>query len=570
MKNSLGYDEVKRQWVISGEPEMLMYARRIFQQAKKDVGCLRISDTLTNARDLHWFTQRYPLEGEHGSLLLTRMKDARVREAKIKRARTSPTPRLSTESFALPLRDYQIEAASFCTEAGRLLLADQLGLGKTVSAIGVMAKSGATPCVVVTATHLVHQWKAEINRFLPNLRVHIIKTGKYYDLTMTEGRVRSRTPHAYPDVVIINYHKLSKWADFLADHCQYVVFDECQELRTGDDSDKYIGALTLSTASKYCMGLSATPVFNYGGEFYYVISAIHPESLGTKDEFMLEYCTHAGFGKPTLRDPKMFGRMLYDRGYMLRRTREDIGRQLPPRQDIIHHVDMDDDALDAVSKDCAELARFLLSGEKGNRGEKMRAAEELSTRLRQATGISKAPHVASFVRMIVESCEAGEPVVLFGWHRAVFDIWLDALADLKPLLYTGTETAAQKEAAKAAFMRGDSKVLIVSLRSGVGLDGLQFGCKTVVFGELDWSYGAMDQCIGRVDRDGQKHSVFVYYLIGNGGADPTMVDVLGLKAAQLRGAISPEKDVVDMVRVDENHVANLAKDYLARREPIEA
>jgi CO dehydrogenase/acetyl-CoA synthase gamma subunit (corrinoid Fe-S protein) len=52
--------------------------------------------------------------------------------------------------------------------------------------------------------------------------------------------------------------------------------------------------------------------------------------------------------------------------------------------------------------------------------------------VRQATGIAKAKTVAQFARLMVE---AGEPVLLVGWHREVYRIWLEALADLKPAMY---------------------------------------------------------------------------------------------------------------------------------------
>ncbi len=142
------------------------------------------------------------------------------------------------------------------------------------------------------------------------------------------------------------------------------------------------------------------------------------------------------------------------------------------------------------------------------RGQKMQASEELSGLVRQATGIAKAPYVAAFVRMLVES---GKKVVLWGWHRAVYDLWMDALKDLKPVLYTGSESSTQKEAARTAFVEGDARILVMSLRSGAGLDGLQGVCDTGVFGELDWSPGVHDQCGGRIHRDGQPNPVFLYF-----------------------------------------------------------
>ena len=56
-------------------------------------------------------------------------------------------------------------------------------------------------------------------------------------------------------------------------------------------------------------------------------------------------------------------------------------------------------------------------------------------------GHRKAPYVADFVRLLVES---GERVVLCGWHREVYAIWLAKLRDLDPVMYTGSETPAEK------------------------------------------------------------------------------------------------------------------------------
>lgn len=117
----------------------------------------------------------------------------------------------------------------------------------------------------------------------------------------------------------------------------------------------------------------------------------------------------------------------------------------------------------------------------------------------ESTGLAKAPFVAEFVRLRLES---EERIVLFGWHRAVCDIWLDRLAEFNPVLYTGTESPNQKGAVLEAFKEGGSRVLIMSLRSGSGVDGLQSVAKVAVFGELDWSLWVHEQGTGRLRRDG--------------------------------------------------------------------
>lgn len=183
--------------------------------------------------------------------------------------------------------------------------------------------------------------------------------------------------------------------------------------------------------------------------------------------------------------------------------------------------------------------------------------------MRQATGIAKARHVARFVRILVE---AGERVLLAGWHREVYRIWLEEFKDLQPALYTGSETAAGKERVKQAALRGEVNPLILSLRSGAGLDGLQEQFDIVVFGELDWSPGIHHQVIGRVDRDrdGGPRQVTAIFLVTEEGSDPPMMDVLGLKASEAAGIVDPSLGV-QQTHSDTSAIQRLVQRYLDRR-----
>lgn len=208
---------------------------------------------------------------------------------------------------------------------------------------------------------------------------------------------------------------------------------------------------------------------------------------------------------------------------------------------------------------------LILSQAQLDKGVKMHAAEELSNTLRQATGIAKAPYVAEFVRLLLES---GEKVVLYGWHHEVYSIWADRLAEFKPVFYTGAQSVPQKEEAKRRFIASETPLLIISLRSGAGLDGLQKVCRTVVFGELDWSPGVHEQCVGRIHRDGQAEHVAAYYLLAEDGVDPIMAEVLGVKRQQIEGIRrNPgEIELVEKLQNDGSHIRRLAEAYLADRK----
>lgn len=151
---------------------------------------------------------------------------------------------------------------------------------------------------------------------------------------------------------------------------------------------------------------------------------------------------------------------------------------------------------------------------------------------------------------------------MFGWHREVYAIWQEKLAEYNPVMYTGSESPSQKQAAKDAFVAGQSKVMLISLRAGAGIDGLQHVSSTVVFGELDWSPGVHEQCIGRVHRDGQTEPVMAYFLISDNGSDPIVSEVLGVKREQIEGVRNPDENLVERIDTGENQLRRLAAEFL--------
>src|SRR3546814_19784119 len=83
--------------------------------------------------------------------------------------------------------------------------------------------------------------------------------------------------------------------------------------------------------------------------------------------------------------------------------------------------------------------------------------------------------------------------------------------------------------------------MIISNRSGKGLDGLQGYCTEIVKGELDYSPQVHKQLIGRLRRPGMVDPVTAHYLHVNGGSDPVLMGMPGMKADQSRGTRDPGK-----------------------------
>lgn len=542
-------------WTLTGQPHILIDFRRIFPQSHRgDHGTVQLHDNDGVRRDLDWFLYRHALEVSADDLKAV-TKGAKRHEDMIVTLEKMIDPNYKPLEvrMAIPPREYQKVGAAIALKKGSLLLADDLGLGKTCSAICTFSAGWTMPAAVITlAGAMPIQWQEEIARFMPQLHTHVMKKGTAYELPKKDGRG--------PDVVILNYHKLSGWDNVLKKYCRSVIFDEAQELRhTG--SDKYLAAQNLAEGMKFRLGLSATPVFNFGGEIYNVLQVITPDALGTPDEFYREWCYGSYRTDPVVRDPKALGSFLRENFLMLRRTRKEVGRELPPLQRIPQHIECDASELDKVKDSASTLARIILSGRKKEQGEMMQAGGQLSNILRQATGVAKSPYIADFIRLLVES---GEKVVCFLFHRAVYDVILSKLEDLKPAMFTGSETPAEKVESRRKFMAGETKVLLISLRAGQGLDGLQKVCRTVVIGELDWSPAVLDQCVGRVFRDGQAEPVTAYFLVADDGADPLIAEKLGLKRAQAEGIRNPDHEILEEYQVDTDRAVELAKHFASK------
>ncbi len=450
------------------------------------------------------------------------------------------TPKEITLKEGKTARSYQLVAKEMHAKVKRYLLGDEMGLGKSLSAILCCMNDGALPAAIVVQSHITRQWKEAIEEFT-NLKVHIIKSTKIYNV-----------PTA--DVYIFSYHKLSGWVDvFKSSPWCSCAFDEVQELRR-PESQKYHAAKVLSDSVDYCIGLSGTPIINYGNEIHSIMNIIKPNSLGKEEDFMREWTTN---GK-VVKDPKALGSYLRDNYLMLRRTRKDVGRELPPINKIIHTIDYDH----AQAEKAADIARVLaIKATTGSFIERGQASRELDAFARHQTGVAKAAYIAEFVKILLDN---DEPVLLGLWHRDVYDTIAKELKDYNPVFYSGEETQKQKDESKAAFISGKSKLLVMSIRSGVGIDGLQNVCNTVVIGELDYSGQIMNQFITRVDRDGQPQQVTVFYLVCDDGSDPVLMDIVGLKNSQSHGIIDPLLATPEQYS-DESRAKLLADYYLKKR-----
>lgn len=541
---ALELDRVAQRWRITDlSPHVAIAFKRMFPRVPVTATEIAMSDTDEVRADLHWFMARYPLEHDAWTELDEAVDRLAWRMAERERILLPTWTPAGAAAFKEGKQAYlyQMQAATIAVANGGMLLGDDVGLGKTISAIAALLLGAPLPAAVVVQPHLADQWKLRIEEF-SSLRVHVIKGRMPYDL-----------PPA--DVYIFRYTNVAGWVDVIdKGSFRSAIYDEVQELRHGSGTSKGSACHTVSTRAAFRMGLTATPVYNYGDEMHSVMEYIKPDLLGDRYEFLREW---TGGGKQ-VKDPDALGSYLKDTGYFLRRTEDDptVDASMPPPNILDWEIDHDLAAVAGEEEITRQLAQTVLRGSFTDAG---RAARELDMKMRQLTGIAKARAVAAYVSLLLKDSPR---VLLAGWHREVYDIWKAALAPFNPVLYTGSESAAGKKRSVEAFTRGDARVMMMSLRSGAGLDGLQYFCNDAVVGELDWSPQVHYQFFGRLRRPGQEKQVNAHYLHTNWGSDPVILEMLGIKADQSRGINDPGQ--AQAVRVsDESRLKILAQHVLA-------
>ena len=535
---TLSYNRRSKCWTIKGEPCVTEMAKRLFPGSERKRGEARFTANRRIIGEVNWLMMRYPLEIAERDRALWEKAISAAREHAIRREQAQKLPLRSTPpegTFEGELREFQKEGLSFLYMNERTLLADEMGLGKTVQALACLASTGELPAIIVVPPHLVRNWEAETARFLrldgKAPRVHTIKGLKPYDL-----------PEA--DVYIIHYLLLRGWKKVLPElGFRAVVFDEMQELRHAG-TEKYSAASLLAEKTERVIGLSGTPIYNRGAEIWNVVNILDFHCLGDWESFTREWCD--GYGNHIVRDPALLGAHLKREGLILRRSKQDVLKELPPKRRLVQEIDSDDRVYRELMKPVIELLGSLRELHPDAK-ERALLEERIQSGERQATGIAKAPFVAAFVRALLDS---GEKVLLFAHHHAVMDIYRKELSAYKPAFITGRENADQKERSVTRFMQGDTNLCVISLRAAAGLNLQRASC--VVFGELDWSPAVHSQAEDRAHRMGQEDSILCYYLVAPQGSDRDMQDALGLKVSQfvqLMGDKAPDFDSVQKAQI---------------------
>lgn len=426
----------------------------------------------------------------------------------------------------LSFREYQKEGIAFCRGKRAVLIGDEMGVGKTPQAIGIInANCSVKSVCVVCPASLKLMWERELNAWLLSvLSVGVAKGKKFPDT----------------DIVIINYDILKANKAALTKRWDILIVDECHYAKN-KDAARTKGTLAIKASTKIFM--SGTPLANRPKELWPILHSLAPSEWGTYHEYGTRYCaaylqTIFGFDPRTR---KMAKKQVwnYDGAsnlaelntklapFMIRRLKKDVLSELPPK--VRRIVELDGGKTKVIDKDTWRKAVALLEHD-----ETEAEFEEMSE-IRHEQAVEKMPEAIKYIKLALDS--GSSKVIVFAHHVDVLDGLIDGLAAFGVTSVTGGMSDEAKQKAVDSFQKDQEvRVFVGSLRAaGVGLT--LTAASHVIFAELDWVPAIITQAEDRAHRMGQKDSVLVEHLVAARSLDARMARTLVHKQSVLDATI---------------------------------
>jgi SNF2 family DNA or RNA helicase len=562
-----GSINIKGEYImIDASPAIMTRIRQMFknlswshQRGKYTKNIIQIPKNNLNAKDIVWLCMRYnfQVQDDQKSELTKMTADYDALSEKIQKIYTEGCayePTNSLELVGKTPRDYQNQFFNIFNSINRVLNTDEMGMGKTLQALMVLAQAQCRPALLVMPTHLIIQWKRVIESVLPDATIQEIKTGN------PDFKVKDNV-----DFFITTYDKMKKMPASFTDPklgIKIIVGDEIHHIRN-IDTDRRKSFKIISRELPYAMGLTGSPVFNAGKDLFSIVDALNPGVLGKEDDFVREWCDYSHTsGKYEVANPELLFSHLVEQGYMVRRMRKQYGHYFNKVQPTYIPLEASLDELKEHSDVLKALALGALSLDAKSAAD---SAREFDIKLRKATGIAKAKPVAELVKSLIE--EKGK-VIVSGWHRDFWEILNKELRFYNPVMVTGSESPAQKDKNIKEFCEGNSKVLLISHKSGEGIDGLQHFCSTMVHGELAWNLMTHEQLNLRLDREGQQEIVDIIFPYIQDGSDPMVLNLHNIKK-EISYKLTGMADELENKEGQEqspivDYIKNLAREYLEK------
>ena len=426
-----------------------------------------------------------------------------------------------------PLYEYQKVGVEFLVNSGgRALLADSPGVGKTAQALGYISHSGFKRALVVCPASVKFAWESEIEKWT-NLSSYVVDPTTVFE----------EIPYDI-NVVIINYDVLKKHFNELMKYkWDVLVGDEAQMIKSMT-SIRSKAFKAISRGVPNVIMLTGTPILNKPIELFNILNIIDAKTWNNYYSYATKFCEgkQGYFGFEAKGASNMEELNLRIRKYYIRRTKEQVLKELPPKNFI--DIPMDLSKEDRKNYDLVEsnLVKYLKEQDKTDKEiSKSLGAEKLVklNLLREINAMGKIETVKELVNNIIE---AGEKVLIFSSFNGPLEELADLYEDNAVMIIGSTSVEDRGDIVKKFQKDPNTQIFlggILSAGAGITLTA----ASNIIVLDYPWRPGDMEQLQNRAHRPGAEYECLNIYTITSRDS----IDVF------MKKVLSDKQEIIDQV-----------------------
>ncbi|WP_397351431.1 DEAD/DEAH box helicase [Paenibacillus sp. Y412MC10] len=453
--------------------------------------------------------------------------------------------------------------------SGRAILADEVGLGKTIEAGLIlkeyMVRGLVSKVLILVPASLVLQWVRELNSKFGIPAVAQKKAYSWHsDVVVASMDTAKREPHK--DMLMEQEYDM-------------LIIDEAHKLKNKKTTNyQFIQKLR----KKYCLLLTATPVQNDMSELFNLITLLKPGQLGRQGDFAANFVVGKRQAKNEnqLRDELAKVMIRNRRGegpvQFTKRTVRNVSLQLSPEEQALYdgvtsfvknQYKASGGNLSSMlslvtlqrevcsSRDAVFLTLVNLSKKIPDDSPLTAEVWELVNAIRNIKANTKAEKTIELIK------DMNEKVIVFTEYRATQEYLLQYFQKhgLSCVPYRGGMNRGKKDWMMDLF-RGRAQVMIATEAGGEGIN-LQF-CHHMINFDLPWNPMRVEQRIGRVHRLGQQNDVKIYNLSTTGTIEEHILNLLHEKINMFESVIGGLDVILERFEKKESFEKSLYKLFL--------
>ena len=445
------------------------------------------------------------------------------------------------------LRPYQKDGFDFLCHLTDIkmggILADDMGLGKTLQTLAWLGwlkeRNGKNPkpSLVICPASVLHNWRRESNRFMPDMKVLVLESGA------ARHNLRKQIPQH--DIIVTNYALLRRDLEELQKFAfRAAILDEAQFIK---NPGAQVTQSVKQLKSEHRLALTGTPLENRLLDLWSITDFIQPGYLGNQEQFAETYEPRGENAESAQRIArKRLSAKL--RPLLLRRLKKHVAKDLPERIEQRRDCQLDEEQRKLY---LAELRRsreqvMKTVAEKGLNKSKIHVLAAL-TRLRQIcchpklVGNASASGKTETLFELLDSLLAeGQKVLLFSQFVQMLEL-LEQECKQRQIpthILTG-QTKERQEVVNAFQNDPNASVFLLSLRAaGTGLNLTT--ASYVILYDPWWNPAVEAQAIDRSHRIGQTQTVNAYRLISPGTVEEKIWELQQTKAQTIADVLGEE------------------------------